>query len=82
MSDEVVRRCMEPYFSTKTRSVSTGLGLAFVRGLVTGAGGRVEIDSVMGRGTTVSLMLPTPAGWLPSHPARGRGAERRSDHAL
>jgi PAS domain S-box-containing protein len=58
MSEQVVRRCMEPYFSTKTRGVSTGLGLPFVRGLVGRAGGRVEIDSELGRGTTISLVLP------------------------
>jgi PAS domain S-box-containing protein len=58
MSEQVVRRCMEPYFSTKTRGVSTGLGLPFVRGLVGRAGGRVEIDSELGRGTTISLLLP------------------------
>jgi PAS domain S-box-containing protein len=58
MTDEVLRRCMEPYFTTKARGVSTGMGLAFVRGLVTEAGGRVEIDSMLGRGTTISLVLP------------------------
>jgi PAS domain S-box-containing protein len=58
MAEDVVRRCMEPYFSTKTREVSTGLGLPFVRGLVTAVGGRIEIDSDLGRGTTISLILP------------------------
>jgi len=58
MADEVVRRCMEPYFSTKTREVSTGLGLPFVRGLVTAVGGRIDIESQLGRGTMISLILP------------------------
>jgi PAS domain S-box-containing protein len=58
MAEDVVRRCMEPYFSTKARDVSTGLGLPFVRGLVTAVGGRIDIDSVLGRGTTISLILP------------------------
>jgi two-component system NtrC family sensor kinase len=70
MVEEVVRRCMEPYFSTKKRDVSTGLGLPFVRALVTAVGGRIEIDSLLGHGTTISLILPAAppeesAGELP-----------------
>ena len=58
MTDEVRRRCLEPYFTTKARGVSTGMGLAFVHGLVTEVNGRVEIESVLGQGTTISLLMP------------------------
>jgi two-component system NtrC family sensor kinase len=58
MSEDIVRRCMDPYFSTKPRGVSTGLGLAFVHRLVTGAGGRIDIETAVGQGTTISLSLP------------------------
>lgn len=58
MSDEVKRRCMEPFFTTKTRSISTGLGLALVRGAVLNAKGSVNIESEIGRGTTFNLTLP------------------------
>jgi PAS domain S-box-containing protein len=58
MPEEVVRHCMEPYFSTKTRGVTTGMGLSMVHGMVEAAGGRVEVDSTVGRGTTVRLHLP------------------------
>lgn len=61
MTEKVIRRCVEPYFSTKPPGVSTGMGLAFVHGLVTGLGGRVEIDAMMGQGTTITLVLPTVA---------------------
>jgi signal transduction histidine kinase len=64
MTEDVVRRRMDPYFSTKPRGVSTGLGLALVHRLVTGAAGRIDIDTVLGQGTTISLSLP-----------RGRAAE-------
>jgi hypothetical protein len=58
MTQEVLSRCLEPYFSTKSRGMATGMGLSIVHGLVTGAGGRVEIESAVGRGTTISLLLP------------------------
>jgi PAS domain S-box-containing protein len=58
MTEDVLRHCMEPSFSTKARSASSGLGLAFVQGLVSRAEGRVEIESTLGRGTSVSLILP------------------------
>lgn len=57
MSDEVKSRCMEPFFTTKTRGLSTGLGLLLVYGLVREAGGAVEIDSEQGVGTTFTLTL-------------------------
>ena len=58
MSPEVIRRCIEPYFSTKPRGVSTGMGLPFVHRLMTGAGGRMDIASTVGQGTTITLTLP------------------------
>jgi PAS domain S-box-containing protein len=58
MTDEVKRRCMEPFFTTKTRGFSTGLGLVLVYGLVRDAGGSVHIDSAPGRGATFTLRLP------------------------
>jgi signal transduction histidine kinase len=58
MSEEVRRQAMDPFFTTKKRSLSTGLGLALVHGIVSAAGGSVQIDSEVRRGTTVSLLLP------------------------
>lgn len=58
MSTEVVARALEPFFSTKPEGKGTGLGLATVDGIVRAAGGRVEIESAVGAGTTVSIRLP------------------------
>jgi PAS domain S-box-containing protein len=66
MTEEVARHCMEPYFSTKARGMSTGMGLALVHGLVTAAGGHVKISSTRGVGTSVRLVLPGVR--LPSRP--------------
>lgn len=58
MPEEIRRRCFEPFFTTKTRAISTGLGLSLVRTLVTGAGGKVRVESRPGAGTTFLLTLP------------------------
>jgi PAS domain S-box-containing protein len=57
MPARVVQRCLDPYFTTKTRGVSTGMGLPIVHSMLSAAGGRMEIDSDEGRGTTVHLIL-------------------------
>lgn len=57
MSDEVRRRCLEPFFSTKGKR-GTGLGLAMVYGIMERHDGRIEIDSTYGKGTTMRLVFP------------------------
>jgi PAS domain S-box-containing protein len=59
MSEDVRRRSMEPYFTTKARGQGgTGMGLSMVFGIVSNAGGSMEIHSRLGMGTTVELVLP------------------------
>ena len=53
---ELLPRIFEPRFSTTTSG--SGLGLAIVRRLVEGWGGRIEVDSEVGRGTTVTVSVP------------------------
>jgi len=57
--DEATRtRALEPFFTTKPVGAGSGLGLAMVHGFVTQSGGSVEIESVVGSGTQVRLILP------------------------
>jgi signal transduction histidine kinase len=58
MSKQAAAAAFAPYFSTKETGV--GLGLALVRRIVEGHGGKVAIDSAPGRGTSVRLLLPVP----------------------
>ena len=58
MDAETQRRATEPFFTTKPAGSGTGLGLAQVFGMAEQTGGRVEIDSAPGAGTTVTLCLP------------------------
>jgi Signal transduction histidine kinase regulating C4-dicarboxylate transport system len=58
MSQEVKTQVFEPFFTTKQTGSGSGLGLSMVYGFVRQSGGRVEIESAPGQGTTVRLQLP------------------------
>lgn len=51
-------RAFEPFFTTKAPGAGTGLGLAMVHGIMRDHGGTVMLDSEIGRGTTVTCLLP------------------------
>ena len=82
MSPEVLARVFEPFFTTKEQGNGTGLGLAQVHGLAVQSGGDVCIESTLGEGTTVTLLLPRAAS-LPSARSKVTPLEpRRSAHVL
>jgi len=58
MAPEIAARVFEPFFTTKAEGKGTGLGLSQVYGFARQSGGFVELESAVGRGTTVSIYLP------------------------
>ncbi len=58
MSRETQSRIFEPFFTTKTTGKGSGLGLAQVHGFAQQSGGRVDVESALGGGSTITLVLP------------------------
>jgi PAS domain S-box-containing protein len=58
ISADVIKKIFEPYFTTKKHGKGTGLGLSVVHGIVNSCGGTIQVDSVLDKGTTMSVFLP------------------------
>jgi two-component system cell cycle sensor histidine kinase/response regulator CckA len=58
MTQDTLHRVFEPFFTTKPAGEGTGMGLASSYGLITRAGGTIAIASELGKGTTVTIVLP------------------------
>jgi signal transduction histidine kinase/CheY-like chemotaxis protein len=79
MAPAVRAAAMEPFFTTKPSGHGTGLGLSMVHGLAGQLGGMVEIDSAVGRGTSIRLWLPVesaPSAKVDPPPVEMGGAAR------
>ena len=72
MAPEVAARALDPFFTTKGVGKGTGLGLSQVYGMARQPGGTVRLESRVGQGTTVRILLPCTDG-------EAAGGERAAD---
>lgn len=59
---ENINRIFDPFFTTKPEEQGTGLGLSVSYGIISNHEGRIEVESVVGEGTTFTILLPIKRG--------------------
>jgi PAS domain S-box-containing protein len=79
MDPVTLSRAMEPFFTTKGIGKGTGLGLSMVHGMTEQLGGRLRLESLKGKGTSVEMWLPLARGETAAPVAAAQITSEKSD---
>ncbi|HYG68106.1 MAG TPA: ATP-binding protein, partial [Anaeromyxobacteraceae bacterium] len=84
MTEEERRRAFEPFYTTKPVGAGLGLGLFLSANIVRASGGRIEVESTPGRGSTFRVVLPAalPGRAVRAGPAAGAPPQASAEPAL
>ena len=82
ISPAILERIFDPYFTTKEKGKGTGLGLAVVHGIVKSHRGEIAVDSVVGKGTTVTVFIPVSVNDASENGVAPTSIPRGSEHIL
>lgn len=83
ISPEIVDLIFDPYFTTKGVGEGTGMGLAMVKGIVEGYGGRIVVKSELGTGTAFTIYLPIIKNFRPQEdPSIPASRSGENEHIL
>ncbi|HKS18388.1 MAG TPA: ATP-binding protein [Bradyrhizobium sp.] len=81
MAPEILKRAIEPFFSSKPVGKGTGLGLSMVHGLAEQLGGALHLSSTVGKGTSAALVLPVATS-APEAASNARPAQKANRSAV
>ena len=75
---DILPNIFEPFVTTKEGGKSVGLGLAVSQNILERHGGRIEVESVPGKGTTFTVTLPVESSGMPLVAAMGEATKTKS----
>ncbi len=79
---ETLKKIFDPYFTTKTGGVGTGMGLPTARSIVADHGGAITVSSVPGEGTQVDILLPKIEAEVETEPLTFAQLPKGSEHIM
>lgn len=73
--EDKLRRIFDPFYTSKEVGKGTGLGLSVSYGIVKAHGGRINVESVVGEGSTFHILLPVSAPFGDGEPSEGKSSQ-------